>query len=137
MYGDLCLPVCLCTRCVLGAVKVRTVCKSGTGVIDGLELPCEHWGLNLGPLEEQSGFLTQSYLSSSKLKKKLLLCVCVCVCARLCVHGCRCHDIHGDQRTTLRVWLSPIFTWVSGLELKLSGLHTKHPHLLSHLAFKG
>lgn len=63
---------------------------------------------------------SHSYLS---LKTCECMCVCVCMCTRLYavwahVSQCKC----GGQRTTWWSQLSPsAFTWVTGIELALSG----------------
>jgi hypothetical protein len=49
-------------------------------ITDGCELPCGCWGLNSGPLEEQSVLLTTEppvFFLKKKILKIFNLCVCV------------------------------------------------------------
>lgn len=57
---NVCLHVYLCTVCVPGAQRPEEgVRYPGAGVIEGHELPCESWELNLDP-----PYLTVEHLCS-------------------------------------------------------------------------
>lgn len=85
-----------------------------------------------------------SYLFKDLNKSCLKICVCMCTCVPMCAHVCPCvcpcvhvcvckcapapqHTCKG-QKTTLWSRLS-----LHSYELRLSGLHGKHPDPLSHL----
>jgi hypothetical protein len=58
--------------------------SSGAEVMDGFELPCRSWELNLGPLEEQpqSVLLTMEVsLSQPQVFIFYFIYVCECVCS--------------------------------------------------------
>lgn len=47
--------MCMCTKYMPGAFRGlrRASDSSGTGVMDGREIPCERWKLSMIPLQEQ------------------------------------------------------------------------------------
>jgi hypothetical protein len=73
------------------ATYVPNVCESqkrspgtlGAGVMDGCKPPCECWGPNLGPLQEQLFSITEPFVLPSQLKS-----VAVLLLLLFCKHGC-------------------------------------------------
>jgi hypothetical protein len=83
------LPVCVsapCT-CLVSMEASRVVGSTGTGVTDGCELPCGCWELNLGPLQEQPGYLAANPPPQYQVCK--ILWVRAMVCIWLHPHCCK------------------------------------------------
>lgn len=92
------LYVCVCHLCTWYLQMSKVPRSPGTPVLDDCEPPPECWGLNPGPLEEQSVLLShlqfQENLKTFFFKYYFCLCVYTCVCGiRACVsagpHTCQ------------------------------------------------
>lgn len=68
-----CLPVCLCTICILAVRGGQKVASGPLKLeLDCCELPCGGWELNLGPLEDPHPVLLTAELSLQSPEKPFL-----------------------------------------------------------------